>query len=178
MYNKRTKMNGNFKEIKFDRINKVLNYIINSKFINDKCIYISSATYQNKKYIKKVEEKYNIDIILNQVSNKFLNILPIPTTRDILIKIYNKEETIDIFNQLTEQNLIELYIFNKNIENDFIKNYTFDNIDTVEKLLLADDKYLLYSVDLDNQEAIQTNIMEYVSFGKNIPKEMTWYIMS
>ena len=169
-------MNGKFKEVKINRINKVLNYIIKSNYINNKCIYIASSIYQDKQYINKLQDEYAINIVINRPSNKLLSFLPIPTTRDVLVKIYKKEEIISIFHKLDEHNPIELYSFNKNIEDNFIENYAFNNISIVEKILFKDEEYLIYGVDFDNEEALYTNIMEYTSFGKNIPNEVTWYI--
>ncbi len=167
-------VNGNFKEISKNRVNKVLNYIIDSNFITNKCIYISSSIYQNKQYLYNLENIYDIKIV-NIKSNILSYISPIPIAKDILIKINDPKQIVDIFNILDEQNPVELYIFNKNLEKLFVDNFIFHNTEQIENLLSQDDEYLIYGVDFDNEDALETNILEYTSYGSKIQHEL-WFL--
>ena len=80
-----------------------------------------------------------------------------------------------IFKLLDDHLLIEFFIFNKKTENNFLLEMKDTNSYSKVRSVKEDSQYLIYGIDLDNQEST-TGIMELISYGVNTPKELTSFL--
>ncbi|RIZ70863.1 MAG: hypothetical protein D0528_00680 [Methylococcales bacterium] len=87
-----------------------------------------------------------------------------------LVKIHNPLMLHGVFEILMSQSMVGLYIFDTEIETDFVnsvQNMQFKYDFGVKK----DEGYLIYLVDADNDRS-DTGIIEIISFGRDCPSEI------
>ena len=142
---------------------------------NDKCLYIYTASHNKEKLIK-VDEIIGINLVaINNFIPKILCFVNyFITSNSGLYKVTDINILKNVFLLLNNNSLFEIYIFDRKYEKKFINSFKNDKyFKNGKKLVMKDSEFFIYGIDSDNTES-KTGILEYVSFGKNTNKNLSW----
>lgn len=155
-----------------ERFYRILDYLSKNIDENNKAVYLVGSTYTN---LIDVVEKFDVEIIkIKSLKTGWLRIVPIPISKNFIIKLKNKQNLVGVVKSLEEHDPIEIFIFNKNIEDKFLKNFDINNREYTRNIIKEDPQYLIYGMDFDNMEST-TGALEFITYGKDIPNDMKWF---
>ena len=166
-----------FSDIEVNRAIRILGYLEKSLSLEDELVlYVAGSTYRKKDDIDNIKNQCSVEIIKNKSTRTGVKkILPFPMPTSFVIKILDPTSLNKIFKLLDDHLLIEFFIFNKKTENNFLLEMKDTNSYSKVRSVKEDSQYLIYGIDLDNQEST-TGIMELISYGVNTPKELTSFL--
>ena len=155
-----------------ERFYRILDYLSKNIDENKKVVYLVGSTFTN---IINAVEKFDVEIIkIKSLRTGWLRIVPIPMSKRFVIKLNNKQNLVEIVQSLEEYDPIEIFIFNKNLEDKFLKSFDIDNRIYTRNIIKEDPQYLIYGMDFDNMEST-TGALEFITYGKDISNDMKWY---
>ena len=167
------KEKGIYQDADTERFYRILGYLSKTIDENNKVIYLVGSTFTD---IVEATEKFDVEIIkIKSLRTGWLRIVPIPVSKNFVIKLMNKQELVEVVQSLEEHDPIEIFIFDKNIEDKFLTNFNIDNRVYTRNIIKEDSQYFIYGMDFDNMEST-TGAMEFISYGKNIPRDMKWFL--
>jgi len=156
-----------------ERFYRVLEYLSKNIDEDTQVIYLIGSVYKN---IVDIIRQYNVDIVeIKSLRNGLLWIIPIPVSKRFIIKLKDKHDLVKLVKSLEDHDPIEVFIFNKKIEDKFLDNFDIDNREFTRNIIKEDPSYLIYGMDFDNIES-STEAVEYISYGEKIPYKMKWYL--
>ena len=160
-------------DIELSRALRVLCHLeSNLVYFNDVILYAIGNTYKNEETIRNIGINMDVNIIKNESFRIGLRrFLPISMPRIFLMKINNSKDILKVFNELNDHLLIEFGVFHKDMEKNFLNHINSTDILSLFDLIKKDSRYLIYGIDCDNEES-STGIMEFISYGKNTPREV------
>jgi len=169
---KMNKETGVYKDANMERFYRILEYLSKNIDENNKVIYLVGSTFTD---IAEATKKFDVEIIkIKSLREGWLRIIPIPVSKNFIIKLKDKRNLVEVVQSLEEHDPIEIFIFNKNIEDKFLKNFNIDNRIYTRNIIKEDSQYLIYGMDFDNTEST-TGALEFIAYGKDIPTEMKWF---
>lgn len=165
-------MNGIYRDADRTRFYRILEYLEKSVDESKKVVYLIGATYKD---IGILSKKLNIEIVKTTSSRRgWLLLVPIPISKNFIIKLKKKEDLIDTIKALEDHDPIEVFIFDKNLEENFLRNFDIGNREYTRDIITKDPEYLIYGMDFDNAEST-TEAIEFISYGNDIPHKMKWF---
>ncbi len=175
-------MNIKCNDISVNRFFRVGEYIakgynqLSSIKKKDLVFYYDGTYYGHKKNLEKLFKKFDVNIIEIKSSRMGIyKFIPIPAPLLYLIKIESVDELPQIIRELDDMGVFSLYIFNKDKESEFIKNFSFfSKKEPIKYIAKVDKCYLFYMVDTNNVES-ETGFLECYSVGKKIPRQLKWF---
>jgi len=166
------KKNSIYRDAEIGRFYRILGYLSKNIDENKKVIYLVGSTYKN---IAEATKMFDAKIIeIKSLRTGWLRIVPIPVSKRFIIKLKNKSDLVKIVQSIEDHDPIEVFVFNKNIEDKFLKNFNIDNHEYTRNIITEDSQYLIYGMDFDNVEST-TEALEFISYGSDIPYEMKWF---
>jgi len=169
------KIQGRYQDATRERFYRILKYLTKNIDENNQIVYLIGSTLKSIKDIKNLNKKFNIKLVKTKsLRTGWLRIIPIPVANHFLIKLNNKDELIEIINYLEDYEPIEVFVFNKNLEENFLKKFNISDREYTRNLLSEDSKYLIYGMDFDNSEST-TGALEFIAYGDKIENNMRWY---
>jgi uncharacterized protein YvpB len=166
------KQNGIYQDAEIGRFYLILDYLSKNIDENKQVIYLVGSTYKDIVEATKIFDAKIIEI--KSLRTGWLKIVPIPVSKRFLIKLQDKQDLVEVVRSLEDHDPIEVFVFNKNIEAKFLKNFNIDNRESMRNIITEDSQYLIYGMDFDNMEST-TEALEFISYGSDIPKEMKWF---
>jgi len=166
------KKNGIYQDADMGRFYRILEYL--AKTVNEKMnvIYIVGSTYKD---ISEETKRFDMKIIdIQSLRRGWLKIIPIPVAKRFLIKLTNKKDLVEIVKSLEEHDPIEIFVFDRKIEDKFLKNFDINNREYSRSIIMEDSGYLIYGMDFDNMEST-TGALEFISYGDKISSDMKWF---
>ena len=169
---------GRYREATRERFYRILKYLIKTIDENKQVVYLMGSTFKGIKEVNNLNKKFDIKIVKTKsLRTGWLRVLPIPVAITFLIKLNNKEELPEVVRCLESHSPIEVFVFDKSLEESFLRKFNlFDRVYT-RNLLSEDPEYLIYGMDFDNNEST-TGSLEFIAYGDKLDNNMRWYFNS
>jgi len=166
------KKNWIYQDADIGRFYRILKYLSKNIDESKKVTYLVGSTYKN---IVEATKMFDVKIIeIKSLRTGWLRIVPIPVSKRFLIKLQDKQDLVEIVRSLEEHDPIEIFIFNKKIEDKFLEYFNINNREYTRNIITEDSQYLIYGMDFDNMEST-TEALEFISYGNDIPHKMKWF---
>jgi len=142
---------------------------------HDYAVYIVGSTFKEKSAIDNLEKEFPVKVVrTGRFRNRrwWLWLIPAPMPRMFAIKVFSPACIREVFDRLNRYLLLELAIFSKEAESGFLLEIGPADFSPSETSAIKEDgRYFIYGVDTDNEES-ETGIMEFISYGKDAPKDL------
>ena len=166
------KKNGIYQDADIGRFYRILKYLSKNIDASKKVTYLVGSTYKD---IVEATKMFDVKIIeIKSLRTGWLRIVPIPVSKRFLIKLHDTQDLVEIVKSLEEHDPIEIFVFNKNIEDKFLEDFNINNREYTRNIITEDSQYLIYGMDFDNMEST-TEALEFISYGNDIPHKMKWF---
>ena len=162
-----------YAEVEWSRVFSILNHLKTSTHLQKETVvfYAVGDSFRTKKHIDSLPLKLPIELKRHDTSRKgFFWLVPLPMSRNFVIKILNPDCIIELFQELFDLLIVDFFIFNQRLEPDFLSEKMSLSQVFGKESVRQDEQHLIYGV---NTEESETGAIEFVSYGSNTPEELT-----